>query len=383
MAITVNNLQSASTDTLAYTPSGVTDSCLVVIVSSEDVSPLTPITGMSFGATPMVLEIVGNGVLGTNSNDVAIAYLVNPGTTSQTISVTGGQHDRLGIAALTLDNVDQSTSIDVSNGSFENTSVSVVSTTETTSNNNSFVVSGGVTGDNTASLSVVGGVEILEFSPPSTKMAIATSTQSIAGVYDHKWTSTIAGRTAAASVAFNLAVSGGVTVTPDTLNSLSISLDPAIAFNSALVLTPSTVNSNSISLNPSITFTASLELTPNTINSSSISLDPVIQFGGTLDLTPNVLNTSSVVLNPTIEFTSALVVSPQTLNSASISIDPLIEFKAVINLTPDTLNTSSVSLNPTITTGAVQSIGTVTAGFADDLYSVKYKLSGITVNFKE
>ena len=175
----------------------------------------------------------------------------------------------------------------------------------------------------------------------------------------------------------------GITVTPDTLNSISVSLDPGVVFNSALSLTPLTVNSNSITLDPSITFAASLELTPDTINSSSISLDPFVQFGGTLDLTPAVLNTLSVALNPAIEFTSALVVTPQTLNSSSISVDPSIEFKSVINLTPDTLNSLSISLNPLITTGAVQTIGVVTAGFADDLYSVKYKLSGITVNFKE
>lgn len=209
MAITVNNLQSASTDTLSYTPPSVADSCLVVFISSEDVSPLTPITGVNFGATPMVLEVIGNGVLGVNSNDVAIAYLINPGISAQTITVTGGQHDRLGIAAITLDNVDQISSVDASNGSFETTIIATVSTSSTTTNSNSFVVSGGVTGDNLASMSVVGGLEILEFTPPSSKMAIATSTQLVAGVYDHTWTSTIAGRTAAASIAFNLAGGGG------------------------------------------------------------------------------------------------------------------------------------------------------------------------------
>ena len=105
--------------------------------------------------------------------------------------------------------------------------------------------------------------------------------------------------------------------------------------------------------------------------------------GGGIILAPSVVNSLSISLNPVVTFTSALVVAPQTLNSVSLSLDPLIEFKSVINLTPDTLNTVSVSLNPIITTGAVQSIGIVTAGFADDKYSVKYKLSGITVNFKD
>lgn len=152
---------------------------------------------------------------------------------------------------------------------------------------------------------------------------------------------------------------GGISIAPDTINSTSVSLDPVITFNSIL------------------------QLAPLAINSSSVSLDPVIQFSSSLTLSPSEANSSSVALNPTIEYTSALVIAPQAINSASISINPLIEFKSVINLTPDVINSISVSHNPIITTGQVQKIGTVTAGFADDLYSVKYKLSGITVNFKE
>lgn len=172
-------------------------------------------------------------------------------------------------------------------------------------------------------------------------------------------------------------------LTPSTINSSSISLDPVIEFNSLLTLSPNTVNSDSVSLNPTILFSGALELSPSVINSSSVGLNPDIQFSSSLNLSPSTINSISVALNPIIEYTSALVLSPQTINSASVSIDPLIEFKSVINLTPGVINSLSVALPPNITTGEVQKIGTVTAGFADDLYSVKYKLSGITVNFKE
>jgi len=172
-------------------------------------------------------------------------------------------------------------------------------------------------------------------------------------------------------------------LSPLSINSSSISLDPVIGFSSVLTLSPNAVNSDSLALNPTILFSGSLEINSEVVNSSSVSLNPSIQFSSSLNLTPSVVNTLSVALNPLIEYTSALVIAPQTINSASISIDPLIEFKSVINLTPDAINSLSVANNPVITTGEVQKIGTVTAGFADDLYSVKYKLSGITVNFKE
>tara|TARA_R110000850_G_C9875366_1_gene457458 strand:- start:495 stop:728 length:234 start_codon:yes stop_codon:yes gene_type:complete len=77
------------------------------------------------------------------------------------------------------------------------------------------------------------------------------------------------------------------------------------------------------------------------------------------------------------------VVAPQTINSSSIAINPSIEFKSLISLIPLTGNSLSITLSPGLNYGKVQTIGTVTAGFADDKYSVKYKLSGITVNFKE
>ena len=61
MAITVNNLQTSATDTLAYAPASVTDSCLVVLVSSEDVAGNEPITGISFGASAMTVEVITDG----------------------------------------------------------------------------------------------------------------------------------------------------------------------------------------------------------------------------------------------------------------------------------------------------------------------------------
>tara|TARA_R110001606_G_scaffold27768_1_gene88623 strand:- start:6051 stop:7301 length:1251 start_codon:yes stop_codon:yes gene_type:complete len=177
--------------------------------------------------------------------------------------------------------------------------------------------------------------------------------------------------------------SSGISIAPSTINSLSVSLNPVIVFNSVLSLNPLAVNSDSISLNPTLLFGGALDLIPNTVNSNSSSLNPAIQFSASVDLSPGVVNSLSVALNPSIEYTSALIIAPQVVNSSSISLDPLIEFKSLINLNPLTVDSLSIALSPIISYGQVQNIGTVTAGFADDKYSVKYKLSGITVNFKE
>jgi hypothetical protein len=186
------------------------------------------------------------------------------------------------------------------------------------------------------------------------------------------------------SIALNPAIqySASINITPSVINTASVSLDPSIQYSAELFITPNVINSNSASLNPIVSYSASLNISPSVINSASTSLNPTIQYSSILNLAPSVINSNSQAPNPVITYTSALIILPQTINTASASLDPVIEYKAVINLTPNTINSLSVSINPFISTGQTQIIGNVTAGFANDLYSVKYKLSGITVNFK-
>jgi len=179
-----------------------------------------------------------------------------------------------------------------------------------------------------------------------------------------------------------ISYSSVLNLAPSVIDSASVSLDPTIEFNSILFLTPTVIDSVSVSLDPAIQFGGVLSLAPLAIDSASLALDPVINYSSVLNITPLAIDSLSVAVDPTISYTSALVLSPQVIDSQSLSINPLIEYKSVINLTPNTINSFSASLNPIITTGEVQTLGNITAGFADDLYSVKYKLSGITVNFK-
>lgn len=203
MAINILNIQSSITDTLLYTPSTSTDTCLVVSISSEDVGNDEPITAISFGATSMTLEVIGEGILGSNANDIAIAYLVNPGTTQQTITVTGGQHDRMGVAALTLDNVDQTLTVNVSDSTFNTVAITAITTSATTTKNDCKIISAAV-GPETGTFLTVGATKIVDVTPPSSRLAVAESTKSTAGVYSHDWVLSVAGRCASASIAFNL-----------------------------------------------------------------------------------------------------------------------------------------------------------------------------------
>ena len=176
--------------------------------------------------------------------------------------------------------------------------------------------------------------------------------------------------------------SASLLLAPSVVNSSSSTLNPNISFSATLSLFPTAVNSTSSSLNPVVKYISALDLLPGVINSNSVSLDPVVNYTSILNIAPNVVNSNSVSFNPSIDYTSALILSPVTVDSSSVSLDPLVEYKAVINITAQVINSSSVSLNPSISTGATQDVGLVSAGFAADLYSVKYEPSGVTASYQ-
>lgn len=206
MAITVNNVQTSTTSTLSYTPSNVADSCLVVFVSSEDVGNNQPITGCTFGATGMTFEIYESSAVSTNANDVAGFYLLSPGTSAQTITVSGGE--RHGITALTLGGV---SALDVSakDGSNSNRSSTTVGATTT---GNAIAISSCSHGT-TRTITLSGGMtEAANFAPTSSQAATGYEIITGATTYSHTFTTAASDRFNSASMAFTEAA-GGATYT--------------------------------------------------------------------------------------------------------------------------------------------------------------------------
>ncbi len=175
------------------------------------------------------------------------------------------------------------------------------------------------------------------------------------------------------TVNLTIGVAGGFTLSPQVVNSSSVSLDPAFAFSSVFNLSPNTVNSSSISVDPAFVFNSVFNLSPATVNSSSIANDPSFTFSSAFTLTPNIVNSSSVSLDPLLTFTSVFTLNTQVVNSLSESIDPLFSFAGAFNLDPNVVNSTSISLNPMFSFGQIQVIGTVTASFAPDLYTAQFK----------
>jgi hypothetical protein len=133
------------------------------------------------------------------------------------------------------------------------------------------------------------------------------------------------------------------------------------------------VSQGSDTVNVQIGGGAAFELSPNVVNSSSASLSPEFVFNSAFNLSPNTVNSSSISLDPSFTFTSAFVLSPDVVNSSSVSLDPAFNFLGAFNLSPSVVNSNSDALNPIFSFGQTQVIGTVTASYAPDLYTVTFK----------
>jgi len=324
MAITHNNLQSAiNTTTLSsYTPPSLTDSCLVVIVTSEDIGNNDPITGITFDSAPMVEGVISHHVKGSSAQDVAIFYLVNPGTSSGDIVVSGSE--RQAIIAITLDNVDQSSTVDATGtaGFDSGTSLSV---SATTLNNDSFAVSGACSARTSNVLTVTTATKIISLFPSSATSAVAVSTQATAGLFTHDWVGDVElTRAASAVIAFNLAA-GGISITETLKNINYNSLDPTIALTGMLAITENLVNTNYETLNPNITFTGAISITEQLNNTNYTSLDPIIDLTGLVDVTESTVNTNYTALNVTVTLTAGVIeITEQLANTNYNTFNPSI-----------------------------------------------------------
>ncbi len=208
----LNNNQTSTSDSLSYTPSSVSDPVLVVCIFEEDAFGNDgAITAVDFGATAMTIAETGSCVVATHEQNVVIAYLANPGTSTETITVTGGESGRMGIFATTLSGADTSSPVDVTDGQDITELVNTITTSATTTVTDTTVISCVNHGQAGSSFTLTGGTEVADFDPTSQDAAVGQSAEASAGTYSHKWDIDSADvfRMGCASVAFKAAAAAG------------------------------------------------------------------------------------------------------------------------------------------------------------------------------
>ena len=178
--------------------------------------------------------------------------------------------------------------------------------------------------------------------------------------------------------------SGGAAleVTPSATSTTSAALNPSIVFNSPVTVIPLFTVSRSQALPPTIEFKSQINLEPLPAISESNALSPSISFSAILNITPNAASSESNALNPVIEFASPLFVNPEAASTLSFGINPTITFSSAVNVSPEAALTISTAIRPSIQIGEKFRPGEITAGYKKSGIGVKYKLNGITVNFK-
>lgn len=205
----VNNVVTNNGASASYTPSSVSDSILVVIALSEDLSSDDPFTAVDFGASGLTLAVAGaggpDGVSATQRCE--IWYLINPGTTAETISLTGGEASRLGFIALTLSGAAQSTPIDDTGTDAWTSNTTTASPSLTTTVVDTLCLSAMCQGNTGTSTS--DATEIADFNISSAGSAAATSDESGTGSVTHTFTFSTNSRGASAIAAFKPAGGGG------------------------------------------------------------------------------------------------------------------------------------------------------------------------------
>ncbi len=184
MAITVNNTQTNINNSLSYTPSSVTDAVLVVVVGNEDNA--TGDVTVDFGATAMTEAIqVEVGPNFTLYNKSAIFYLIDPGTSAETISatLTGTTSPvRVALTAFTLGGIAQTSPVDAT-ASTTSESAATSLDTDITTVEDSTVIVGAIAGNSTETFTAQ-GTQTLQSSltPTSSNSGSSTQIQATAGL---------------------------------------------------------------------------------------------------------------------------------------------------------------------------------------------------------
>lgn len=396
-SITINNIQTSTTDTLSYTPTDVVDSCLVVFVSSEDTLPVDTITGVEFGGVPLVLVGVAQGFISTTAMDTAVAYLINPGVLSGNITVNGGQHSDMCLTVTTLGGVEQLNPVDVFDIADNAVGVSGTVTSETTTSSGSLVLSGMGYGDILTS-SVVGATKLTQVvasGPSGSSLSFALSLSPSPSTYTHVWTVTSLNRMSAISVAFNFSGNVNVVTTLGAIDYASqnttVELLGAVDVTATLGAISYASQSTSVQLSGEVNVSATLGLISYDSKSTAIQLSGAIELNatlGTIDYSSlNVLveltgetNVNATLgsidyasNNTVIGITSGIILSATLgqidYNSQSTSIT----LQGQINI-PVTLGQISYdSNNVIIDADQQQVIGVVTAMFKPDVITVNFK----------
>ena len=185
-----------------------------------------------------------------------------------------------------------------------------------------------------------------------------------------------------ASISGLIDLTGAINVTGQTANYPYNAISGLIDLTAELSVTGQTPNYTYAALGGQVEFTGAISVIGATASYNYQSINGLVDLTGEISVLGQTSNYSYASINGSVELGAFITVIGNTPNYNYQNITGVVDLAGEILVNGETVGYSYSAISGFVVVGGGQAIGTVTAGFADDLYSADYKPSEITVTFK-
>lgn len=185
-----------------------------------------------------------------------------------------------------------------------------------------------------------------------------------------------------AAVSGLVVLTGSIDITGQTVAYSYSSVAGSVGLTGEILIQGQTPNYTYTALSGDINLTGSISIVGVTASYNYQQIAGVVDLTGEITVSGSTPNYSYLAVNGSIELGELINVIGLTPNYNYQGISGNVSLTGEISITGNTPGYSYSAINGLISIGEGQSIGNVTAGFADDIYSSGFKPSVITVNFK-
>ena len=176
---------------------------------------------------------------------------------------------------------------------------------------------------------------------------------------------------------------GGISITGNAVNYSLSTISGSIDLTGSIDVAGQSPNYNYLAIAGGIDLTGEVIVIGSTPNYPYASLGGAIDLTGAINIIGATASYNYQGINGSVELVALISIVGQAPNYNYSNVNGDVNLTGDIAITGTTPGYSFSAINGFIVIGDEQTIGVVTAGFAPEQINVKYKLSGVKVNFKE
>lgn len=177
-------------------------------------------------------------------------------------------------------------------------------------------------------------------------------------------------------------LTGAIDVTGQTSNYQYSAIDGTVNLTGEVVVSGQTTNYLYAALGGQVEFTGAISVIGATASYDYQSISGLVDLTGEITVLGQTAGYSYDPVNGSVELGALINVIGSSPNYNYQNINGVVNLVGEILVSGETAGYSYSAISGFVTIGGGQAIGTITAGFADDLYTADYKPDEITVTFK-